>query len=239
MKYLKTYENHYYDAKMDNIIMPESEYFLLKDMIWSVLNIIGFSIEDKKFTSGELGLNKPNEKKSDFYRLIIKLDFRSVENSTLWFICKSYLNEEEAREGYKVTLLSTKFIEPASDMTIGIRVDNESQTKATDIFKSIIGKLLNYITTDTSDNRICIGDNSRFEYPIFKKVIVDYFKHVLNQDIEMDSSIFSTIKEYISNLPNAHSLFNLIKNNNPYLYSKFQDEDTEKSSDLGGMGFND
>ncbi len=237
MKYLKLFENY----NEDNIYMIDSEYQLLKTMLKSSLDVIGFGMETSElpFTNHRLKLHKTD---TNVYRIMVKLDFRSIEYSILWFICKACLGEEKAREGYRVMALSTKFLDPAEEISQMIHVQktsNEYSNDADNVFKIIINKILNYFTTNISDTRICIGNSSEYEYPIFKNTIIYYFKFILNNNTSVDDSIFKTIKEYIRNNDKSHSIFNEIRNKNPFLFSKFKDEETTNSAELGSMGFED
>lgn len=222
MKYLKTFESY---KKEESINLSQNDYSSLMVMLKDKLAIIGFGVSDDTI-------------KNQYKRISIKLDFRSVEYSILWFLCKATLNEEIARPGYQVVPLSIKFLDPSSSFDAIINLSNESMISVEDAFKTIITNLINHFD-NISDTRVCIGNSSEYQYPIFKKLIVNYLKNLLDHNSTIDDTIFNTIKEYIGNSPKPHAMFNQIKTENPFLFSKLNDDNTSISADIGDLGYND
>lgn len=223
MKYIKTYEQN-----NNTISITENNYSQLKDILKSKLDIIGLLSQEEPL---------PNLIHSKIKRLVIKMDFRKVEYSILWFLCKAILDPKVAADGFQVVPLSIKWLSTLDDYDIILSIAPEGET-TTKVFNDIINGLIKHIGT-ASDSRICIGNSSEYQYPIFKETIINYLNSLLNHNIELDNSVYQKIKEYIGNSNKPHAIFAEIQKNNPFLFSKLKDYNTSVSADLGGLGFND
>jgi hypothetical protein len=235
MKYIKKFENIKADT---SISMNESEYELLVDLIMATItNPLGFVFESIPYDKLHIKRIESEKIPVKSYRLLFKFDFRAKEYSILYFLTNALLSKD-LRDGQRVVPVSRKFLDTLDDTSIFIQVDENSSTTSMEGLNYVINKLIE-ILNDIDDNRICVGTSSHHVYPIFKIIILGYLKSLLKDRNGIDKEVYNTIKTYIGNVDNPHYIFKEMKEKNPFLYSKLQDTETDKSATMGDMGFND